>query len=516
METMERTRRGSIEGAADRVQVLLFSLAVCTPLVVQLSGGGGGPDVNRELRPANPIPRPGARWADLDSFPERFDHWFEDAFGLRTRLLRARNRIVWHGLGDSATDRAVRGRNGWVYYSDDGALAASLGARPFAPGELEEWVRMIEARHAWCREQGMDYLFVTGPTKALVYPEYLPASHERVGPSRLEVLHDRLATTEVPHLDLRAALIAEKEHDLPEEGDYVYYPLGTHWTDRGVLTAYRAVIDRLRPEVMLLGPDDFERVLHPDQADSWASRAYIEDSVRQNVWKLVPIVPLPKRLPLRGTPWGTRFEKEDPAGTHLVLHHDSFGDVARSLIAVHFSVTTCYWSLPWQTARIREQQPHFVVDLMVERTLHEESPERLWPDDAERLRPLFEASAETVLEPAARKPMRPGLFDVGPLSAPRGTDLILRIEAEAPAAGAVEVLVVPEADEPGSVRRAARRVWFEAGQSVGWTRIDEDELQIGPGRIQLNVERVPGTWTVHAIEARAVPAPVTGTGSRSR
>src|SRR5262249_28073941 len=123
----------------------------------------------------------------------------------------------------------VLGRDGWLFYSGEGA-----GAEPFSgptgsftQQELIGYQRLLEQRRDWLAQRGVGYLFVVAPNKQSIYPEYLPPGCN-LGPSqhRLDqfLAHMQQHST-VAVVDLRPAL-REAKRLAP-----TYFKTDTHWND---------------------------------------------------------------------------------------------------------------------------------------------------------------------------------------------------------------------------------------------------------------------------------------------
>jgi len=354
-----------------RTYAAVFLVAICLP-VVRLAVGGSTSGADRELRRAEDFPKLSADPVSWASFARGFTRWYADHFGYRSELLHQNSLVKWIGLASSPSEDVICGRDDWVFFKGNGTLDQARGRRPFEPGQIDAWLAMLEQRRAWLAERGCDYLFVVAPSKASVYPDYLPAGHESVGPSRLDQLFEALTErSEVPSLDLRQALIEERAND--RGGDWTYYPLGTHWTWRGALRGWREIVAAV-PEVFDAAPPALEtipRTLRPDkQGDSWGSRLYIEDQLRQEVWAMR--VPDPRSAEKLDYGWhGTRYAALDDGfqGPRVMLFHDSFGTALKGFLARSCAPLTCFWTANWEAAWIDAEGPDLVIDLFVERTL---------------------------------------------------------------------------------------------------------------------------------------------------
>ena len=183
-----QARQQHIERTADRLAVALFLTAIALPAVFAIPRAPREPgeregeqeQVAGEQRRAARSPWMPSDAATLEAYPNAFDSWYADAFGFRRKLVRWHNLLSWFGLGMTGSDKVVRAKHGWLFYREHRALECTLGAFPLTPTELEAWRSVLEARRAWCAARGIQYLFVSAPSKAQIYPEYLPHDWKRI------------------------------------------------------------------------------------------------------------------------------------------------------------------------------------------------------------------------------------------------------------------------------------------------------------------------------------------------
>lgn len=207
----------------------------------------------RYLQPAPALP---ASWADLAAFPVQMEAHLNDTFGLRPTLVTA-NSLLHLGLGMSASERFLVGRNGWFFHkSTDNVLQQARGVDVFQRQELERWVREMERRQRHVERLGAAFFVVVAPNKHAIYPEHLPDWAEPVGSTRYEQLQQRLAQgSPLRLIDLHAPLRAAKLEQP------VYFKTDGHWNDLGALVAYREIalrIKRRHPRVRVLRDTDLE------------------------------------------------------------------------------------------------------------------------------------------------------------------------------------------------------------------------------------------------------------------
>src|SRR5262245_29844753 len=104
-----------------RTLVVLFALTIGVPLAATIAGVDGGDEAaeNREL--AN-FPRWDGTWTSTRAYPDAFTRWFYDHFAFRAALVRWYGESRLSGFGVSPSTAVVKGRDGWLFYGDDGGV----------------------------------------------------------------------------------------------------------------------------------------------------------------------------------------------------------------------------------------------------------------------------------------------------------------------------------------------------------------------------------------------------------
>ena len=106
----------------DRTLIVIFIATLWLPMtgMVLNLDRDAAPGENRRL-----AAWPQLRWdaASLRALPEQLTRYFEDHFAFRVRLVRWQAIVRLHALGVSPSASVIKGRDGWLFYADDGAMA---------------------------------------------------------------------------------------------------------------------------------------------------------------------------------------------------------------------------------------------------------------------------------------------------------------------------------------------------------------------------------------------------------
>jgi hypothetical protein len=321
-----------------------------------------------------PAAWPTLAW-DWDSFrelPEGLTRYFEDHFAFRQRLVRWQAAARLRALGVSPSDAVINGRDGWLFYADDGALDDYAEAAPFTGAELEIWRRTLQDTSDWLRAQGVAYLFVISPDKHVVYPEFMPDTIRPAAVSRIDQLVDHLRRhSTVRVLDLRPALLAGKERER------IFHRTDTHWNDRGAFIGYQQIVHALAADVPRLRPptrDVFEpRTVHSRGLDL-AGMLGLTRVLAEEDLLLVPRRPAVARIVEPRTPnrrlMHARVVTEAPTrGPRAVVFMDSFGAGLIPFLSEDFSRAVYLWQPNMDPDVVREERAEVVIQEWVGRRL---------------------------------------------------------------------------------------------------------------------------------------------------
>jgi len=189
---------------------------------------------------------------------------------------------------------------------------------------------------------GRRYVFILIPNKETVYPERLPDSIRPSGPTRMDQFFAWMrARSTVDVLDLRPAFHAARAADTGPM-DPLYTPHGTHWTSRGVYTAYEAVVGHLTKDTQYAGPkpfSDFYLIHLPDGADSCASNLYLTgllvqpgDALFRHAENTYTVLEQKTTSPQ----WLRTRGNDSNLLPHTIVFHDSFGPFIALTLASAF------------------------------------------------------------------------------------------------------------------------------------------------------------------------------------
>jgi alginate O-acetyltransferase complex protein AlgJ len=357
----------------NRLLVIVFVVIVTLPLAANLAGLDGADQAN-ENREMAPFPQWTGTWRSTADYPDALGRWFEDHFGWRARLVR------WYGvsrlsvLGVSPSSAVLAGRDGWLFYADDGGADDYVNQKPLAPVEAGLWREDLTRAQDWLRHQHIAYVFTIAPDKHVIYPEHVPPSIRPVSTvSRTDQVFSALSGTEVAAVDLRPALLAAKTQER------IYFQTDTHWNDRGAFVAYQQIIDAVRRQVPGTPPawtrQDFDSVEVLTPGRDLAGMLGLKTVLRELDLRLVPRRPRRARVvdPQGEEPMAELgrlvTEIDDARLPRAVVFRDSFASRLVPFLSEHFSRAVYLWQNDFDPDAVLKEHPDVVIQEIVGRHL---------------------------------------------------------------------------------------------------------------------------------------------------
>lgn len=360
--------------AGQAALVILFLAIISLPLAANIIGREGG-DPEAENRELATFPTIDGSLKSIAAFPNAFGHWFEDHFGFRSTLVRWNGELKMFGLHVSPSDTVLIGRDGWLFYADDGAIEDYAAEQPMNEDGVSAWRETITRADGFVKDHGGAYVFTIAPDKHVIYPENMPPDVRHVGKvRRIDQVFGALAPTGVSAVDVRPALEQAKGRER------IYEETDTHWNDRGAFVAYQQIIDAVRKQNPAVPPawtrDDFEPVSRVVQGQDLARMLGLPRVLHETELSLLPKRP---RLARVVDPPGAaetaeegRLITEIPGSTlpRAVIFRDSFFSRLVPYTSEHFSRAVYLWQNDLDPDVVVNEHADVVIQEIVGRHLY--------------------------------------------------------------------------------------------------------------------------------------------------
>jgi hypothetical protein len=298
-----------------RYFAILAFLLLAIPLVVGLIH----PDTpsailkeGRRLAAAPDAPKTSGDWLAL---PGRIDAYLRDHFGLRQVLIRAHKDLTKPLLG-LGNDSVLIGRDGRMFYLGEETVRQSAGLvfrDRRAADATDLIVRMNEALTA----RGIRFLVASPPNGATIYQDDLPRWAQNPGkPTEYDLIMANLAKSGVRTVDLRPPV------EEARAGGQVFYMHDTHWTPRGALAGFNAVVEADSHPDWRIEPSSALGPLTIRKGGDLARMFGVGDRVSESVEDLT--LPSWKKESLYSDEMHDYVETSDRPGPTILILGDSF------------------------------------------------------------------------------------------------------------------------------------------------------------------------------------------------
>ena len=294
--------------------VLAF-VALATPLAAGLLWPDGPAAVLKEGRRLAGAPALPATASDWLALPDAFDAYLKDHFGLRQALIRAHHELTkpMLGMGEGGV---LIGRDGRMFYLGEEAVRQSAGLI-VRDQRILDTVALIAAMDQDLAERGVRLIVAAPPNAATVYQDDLPGWAQKSGrKTEYDLYLEELASRGVRAVDLRPAMAEARAQGT------AYYRHDTHWTARGALAAFNAIVEadgrpdwRLDPD-LVLGPGSIRK------GGDLARLLGVEDAVAETAEDLK--LSGGKKELLTPQWWEDFVETSDRPGPTVMIIGDSF------------------------------------------------------------------------------------------------------------------------------------------------------------------------------------------------
>jgi hypothetical protein len=171
------------------------------------------------------------------AYPRALGNYIQDNFGLK-RYLAFVPALKYRFVEGVVVNKVIVGKERWLFYSGEDSIPKHRGLICLSGERMQALASRLAALRAATEAYGGKFVFAIAPDKQSIYPEYLPAWMQRIGPCSVYDQAVRAARTSgVAVVDLRPVLLGAKAN-----GDRVYHKTDTHWNEKGASIAAAGIL----------------------------------------------------------------------------------------------------------------------------------------------------------------------------------------------------------------------------------------------------------------------------------
>lgn len=208
--------------------------------------------------------------AQLDSFPENFEAFYEDNFPLRTAYFKAYHKMKFFFQVSPHPETAVLGKDEWVFLTTK-YMNVYQGREYFNHQQVDSICNMWQNRVAYFADQEIKTYWVVGPLKHGIYEEFLPFNYaHKLKENYLTKLNKKF------NRDYPDFLI-DPSSDFKAQNEKVYYKMDHHWNQKGASITMNRLLDKVRRDF----PDQSFDLGEMAWKDSVTAEGYLRNVIGQ-------------------------------------------------------------------------------------------------------------------------------------------------------------------------------------------------------------------------------------------
>lgn len=374
---------------------LLFVIGISIPGIIWLFSDTQ--EISKqEKRRLTPLPELTLDLDFLNQYPKKFDAYFNDHYGLRTKLVDLNRSWQSTVFNKSSIRRVIRGENDWLFFDAKRSLNDHVGLIKLRENVLPDWKQHLVNKQKWLKSLGVEYLFVPVPNKMTIYPEYLPLRiRKRSGSTMLDKLLITLKADQLfqnfvelePFLRNNKSSGPEKLQTLIDDSataEGLYSSQDTHWTVLGAFLSYQHIMNQLRKilptlepalqfnEIKLKGVERLTDLGMMSSIFKAEHQHYINPKIPCAPKKTKPLSSFKKveayKLQPNQIPRTSGCKNKS---LRAVIAHDSFGAYLQPFFAESFQevVFMSAYDLVGMESFLREFDPDVYIEVRVERNV---------------------------------------------------------------------------------------------------------------------------------------------------
>lgn len=335
----------------------VFLLMCLWPLVGMAIAGPSEAAANEILAAPPSLTKPGGTF-NTDVLNDTSDY-FNDHFATRQELITANAKLEAALFGESAEDKVILGKDGWLYYAS--TLDDYQGEDLLSDREIWSAAHCLSLIQEYAQEQGISFVFAVAPNKNTLYPENMPDRYLRSeSPGNAERLSEALREAGVEYADLKAALGAED--------GVLYQRLDSHWNNLGAALAHDVILDALGSDsARFYAPDQFTAA--QDHDGDLYQMLYPAGSEKDIQFYPVCDYHFTYDSPIRSAEDQMIHTSCAGKDGKLIMFRDSFGNTLHTFMAESYGAACFSRAMPYDLSLLDSEGADTLVIEIVERNI---------------------------------------------------------------------------------------------------------------------------------------------------
>jgi len=357
------------------LMVFVFCAFIYTPMLIWFFTK----DIEQSLvekRVLNKMPEISFSMTSIKKFPQLFTDYYSDHFGCREEL----NDIYFQLMNFMGirwtSDDFIYGKDGWLFLGNlnnnkhNNPIGHAMHTTFYTKEQLKLFAKNIQTIKNWLSKKNIEYYYLIAPNKHSIYfdkmPSYLTKKNKESATDQL-VQYLR-KNTDVNVIDLRGALLLKKQTQ------QLYYKHDTHWNFLGANVAQYEIAKIIAEKFPnKIAPRFFEKDEFEMQIKKGGDLANFARKFALEEENPVPIF-RDGCKPENDNPENSRLFTMQCATSDLkaIIFRDSFFLALEPYITRYFKRSTYIWSsISFKELNefIEKEQPHIVINEMIERTI---------------------------------------------------------------------------------------------------------------------------------------------------
>lgn len=200
-------------------------------------------------------------------YQQTTDDYVKEEFGFRNFLVRLHNQIGFWLFKKAYAEKVIVGKENYLY--ETGYIDALNGVFFMGHSALNDTIAKIKQLNTELEALGKKMLIVLAPSKARIYPEYIPDNYRlpKVENTNYDFYKQALKSAGINHIDFNAIFLNKKKTT-----KHLLFPqLGVHWSRLEAIYAADTIFKHLSflgqcnlPNIEILKIDEKDSLESPD------------------------------------------------------------------------------------------------------------------------------------------------------------------------------------------------------------------------------------------------------------